>query len=72
MFPGTPLILLSFTKSASILSCAIVGSYAIITPIDHYIGSNLKYILVNVVRRATVEDFNWAVIQFPFQVRGRS
>ena len=61
-------MLLSFTQSASIASCAIVGSFAIVTPIDHYIGSSLKYILVNVVRRATVQDFNYAVIYYPFQV----
>jgi hypothetical protein len=70
LFSGTPLVLLSFTRSASILSCSIVGAFAIVTPIDHYIGSSLKYILVNVVRRATVPDFNLAVICFPFQVIG--
>ena len=59
---------LPFTKTASILSSAIVGSFIFIIPIDHYIGSSLKFILINFVRRAYVSDFNLAVLKFPFQV----
>ena len=59
---------LPFTKSASILSCSLVGSFIFIIPIDHYIGSSLKFVLVNAVRRAYVVGFNMAVLAFPFQV----
>jgi len=41
-----------------------------IIPLDHYIGSNLKFILLNVLRRATDRDFGTAVIQPPFQSLG--
>ena len=65
---GSLVSILPFTKTASILSSALVGSFIFIMPIDHYIGSSLKYILVNFVRRAIVQDFNLAVLRFPFQV----
>ena len=65
---GCLVAVLPFTKTASILSSALVGSFIFIIPIDHYIGSSLKFILVNFVRRAYVEDFNLAVLNFPFQV----
>jgi len=65
-----PLIFLSLIRKANIISCAVLGAYAVIIPIDHYIGSNLKYIVVNIVRRATVKDFRMAIIDPPFQTRG--
>ena len=39
-------------------------------PIDHYIGSSLKYIVLNVVRRATVRGFGQAVLDPPYQDNG--
>lgn len=65
---GSLVAVLPFTKTASILSSALVGSFIFIIPIDHYIGSSLKYILVNFVRRAYVDGFNLAVLNFPFQI----
>jgi hypothetical protein len=64
------LLLLSLVQKANIISCAVLGAYAVIIPIDHYIGSNLKYIIVNIIRRATVKDFRMAIIDPPFQMRG--
>lgn len=52
------------------MSCAVIGSYAVIVPIDHYIGSSLKYIVINVVRRATVKGFGRAVLDPPYQDNG--
>ena len=52
------------------VSCAVIGSYAVIVPIDHYIGSSLKYIVLNVVRRATVHGFGHAVLDPPYQDNG--
>jgi len=42
----------------------------VIVPIDHYIGSSLKYIVLNVVRRATVKGFGRAVLDPPYQING--
>lgn len=66
-----PVIFLSLIQKANIVSCAVLGAYAVIVPIDHYIGSNLKYIVVNVIRRATVKEFRMAIVDPPFQMRGR-
>ncbi|XP_041969552.1 transmembrane 7 superfamily member 3-like isoform X2 [Aricia agestis] len=63
----TSLLSISTTYHTNIACCAILGAYAFIYPIDHYIGSNLKYILVNTVRRAVVPNFNKAVISPPFE-----
>jgi hypothetical protein len=67
---AVPLLSLSVVQKANIISCAVLGAYAVIIPIDHYIGSNLKYIIVNIIRRATVRDFRMAIIDPPFQMRG--
>ncbi|XP_046656254.1 transmembrane 7 superfamily member 3-like [Daphnia pulicaria] len=62
-----PVIFVTFTRMGNIVSCAVLGSYAVIVPIDHYIGSSLKYIVINVVRRATVFGFGRAVLDPPYQ-----
>lgn len=56
----------------NVLACSLVGSYAAIVPIDHYVGANLKYIFINTVRRATVTGFSEAIIDPPFQMKGES
>ena len=65
---GAVIAILPFTKTASILSCAVIGTFIVIVPIAHYIGSSLSYILFNVIRRAFVDNFGMAVLYFPFQV----
>jgi len=62
-----PILLLAFTQKASILACVIIGVYTFIIPIDHYMGSSLRYILVNVLRRATIPYFDSAIISPPIQ-----
>ena len=52
------------------ITCAIFSSYMMVLPIDYYAGSSLKYIIINVIRRATVSDFNQAVINPPTQTKG--
>ena len=51
------------------ITCAIFSSYMMVLPIDYYAGSSLKYIIINVVRRATVSGFNQAVIHPPTQTK---
>ncbi|KAL7304849.1 hypothetical protein TKK_0002657 [Trichogramma kaykai] len=51
----------------NILCFTILGSYVSILAVDYYVGSNLKYILINSIRRSTDDDFKYAVIQPPFQ-----
>lgn len=60
----------TFSHSFSHVTCSIFSSFAIILPIDYWVGSSLKYIVINIVRRATVEDFNLAIVQPPIQSKG--
>lgn len=54
----------------SYITCSIFSSFTIILPIDYWVGSSLKYIMINIVRRATVEDFNLAIVRPPIQTKG--
>ncbi|XP_012280132.1 transmembrane 7 superfamily member 3 [Orussus abietinus] len=49
------------------ISCAVLGSYMVVVAIDYFVGSALKYIVINVIRRATVPNFDVAIITPPFQ-----
>ncbi|XP_043268733.1 transmembrane 7 superfamily member 3-like [Venturia canescens] len=62
-----PIVLGLLPFVSNVVCCAILGSYTIILPIDYYAGSNLKYIVINTIRRATVPEFNAAVIRPPYQ-----
>lgn len=67
---SVPLALSVVPDSVNIICCAILGSYATVISVDHYAGSNLKYIIINIVRRATSPGFNLAVVCPPYQLAG--
>ena len=60
-------LLIAFTQKASIISSAVVGSFTTILAVDHYTGSNLKYIINNVLYRATIPGYGLANSCPPFQ-----
>lgn len=74
MFVGIALsvtLMLSFiTAPGNIIACSFIGAFAAVVPIDHYCGSNLRYLVISNVRRATVDNYNFAVIDPPFQTKG--
>ncbi|XP_066592792.1 transmembrane 7 superfamily member 3-like [Prorops nasuta] len=49
------------------ITCAIYGSFMIILSLDYWIGGNLKYIVINLIRRACEPGFNYAIIRPPHQ-----
>uniref|UniRef100_A0A8D9ES96 Transmembrane 7 superfamily member 3 n=1 Tax=Cacopsylla melanoneura TaxID=428564 RepID=A0A8D9ES96_9HEMI len=51
----------------NIVSCAVLGSYLIIFALDYFFSTNLKYLAINGVRRLTVDNFNMATIDPPYQ-----
>lgn len=65
----TSLVLASMTFLSNILCCSLLGAYATVYPIDYYLGSNLKYIVINTVRRAVVPQFNKAILSPPYEWR---
>ncbi|XP_072945259.1 transmembrane 7 superfamily member 3-like [Epargyreus clarus] len=62
----TSLMLVSMTFLSNILCCVILGSYAAVFSVDYSVGSYLKYIIINTVRRAVVPKFNKAILSPPF------
>ncbi|CAK9825197.1 Transmembrane 7 superfamily member 3, partial [Anthophora retusa] len=50
---------------AHIYVCSIFSSLMVVLPLDYWIGSTLKYIVINVLRRATVKGFDMAIVQLP-------
>ncbi|XP_066905667.1 transmembrane 7 superfamily member 3 isoform X2 [Halyomorpha halys] len=63
-------VLISTTNPVkyNIISCATIGAYGIILPFDFYFETTFKYIIVNVINRATVEGFNLALTKPPLQI----
>ena len=61
----TAVAVVSVSYAANILCCAVLGSYATVLSIDYYMGSNLKFIIINVIRRAVVPHFNTVFLAPP-------
>ncbi|XP_033214479.1 uncharacterized protein LOC117171348 [Belonocnema kinseyi] len=51
---------------SSIFYCSIFGAYLLIVAFDYYIGSSLKYIIINIVRRITVPNYDVAIFAPPY------
>jgi len=66
------ILLMTISYAADIIIRAIFGSYFIIVAIDYYIGSNLKYIIITIIRRITIPGFHLAFVYPPFQGAGMS
>lgn len=64
------IILLTLFSVGHIFACSLLGSYAMVAAFSHYFGGNLQYIIANMFRRATVENFNLAIADPPYQVAG--
>ncbi|GLH01942.1 Uncharacterized protein GBIM_08002, partial [Gryllus bimaculatus] len=63
-----PVLFSSAMHVGNMVACATLGAYVFIAPIDHYVGSNLKYIFLNTMRRAINSDFRLAAIDPPFEI----
>lgn len=54
----------------SVITCTIYSTFMMVLPLDYYFGSCLKYMIINLIRRATVEGFNNAIVLHPTQTIG--
>ena len=59
---AAPICLLAFTHKAHILSCVLVGTTATLLPVDLYLGTGLRFIFLNVVRRAATPEYREAIL----------
>lgn len=55
---------------AEIITRVVFGSYFVIIAIDYYTGSNLKYIILTLIRRVTISEFRLAFVYPPYQHAG--
>ncbi|XP_018411586.1 PREDICTED: transmembrane 7 superfamily member 3 [Nanorana parkeri] len=61
------MVLLPFPRTLNILSCSIVGSYAVVLAIDSYLYTSLSYITLNILKRALNSEFSTVYTSVPFQ-----
>lgn len=66
------ILLMRLSYVAEMITCAIFGAFFVIVALDYYTGSNLKYIIVTIIRRVTMPGFHLAFVYPPFQVAGMS
>lgn len=65
------LILSGLSALGNIISCSLLGSYAVVAALSHYVGGHMQYIVINMFRRATVENFKLAMVDPPFPPKGK-
>ncbi|XP_076249081.1 transmembrane 7 superfamily member 3 [Calliopsis andreniformis] len=72
LFCAVIILSLSFVVCSVVIepmTCAIYSSYMMVLSIDYLTGSSLKYIVINMIRRVTVEDYEKAIINSPMQTK---
>ncbi|XP_074660856.1 transmembrane 7 superfamily member 3-like isoform X2 [Tubulanus polymorphus] len=62
-----PVVLLYFTKTMSIISCSIVGSYLMIITASIALNSIMHHIVLHAIFKATISDYMKVKIFPPFQ-----
>ncbi|XP_029161395.1 transmembrane 7 superfamily member 3-like [Nylanderia fulva] len=71
MFVSLMLVIAMFLAKmpyiAEIITRVVFGSYFLIVAIDYYAGSNLKYIILTLIRRVTISEFRLAFVYPPYQ-----
>ena len=65
-----PCIFLICLKTFAIFASSFVGAYGFVVGIDTFLRSSMTYIILNVIMKATVDDF----VQYdvPFQTKGKT
>ncbi|KYN01348.1 Transmembrane 7 superfamily member 3 [Cyphomyrmex costatus] len=64
----TTTLLMTIPYVAEMTARVLFGSCFVIVAIDYYTGSNLKYIIISIIRRITISGFNLAFVYPPIQV----
>ncbi|XP_022903925.1 transmembrane 7 superfamily member 3-like [Onthophagus taurus] len=63
----TILLLIISHWPSNIIATSFIGAYIFIIPFDLYFGGTLRYVILNVIHRATIQHFKWAVVNPPYQ-----
>ncbi|XP_060694593.1 transmembrane 7 superfamily member 3-like [Hemiscyllium ocellatum] len=62
-----PTVLILLPRTLNIISCTLVGSYAVITAVGLYVYTSLTFIILNIIKRAIYPDFAKVESDAPFQ-----
>ncbi|XP_078098872.1 transmembrane 7 superfamily member 3 [Sander vitreus] len=62
-----PLFFLRWPREGNIVTCGIVGAYAVILAVNAYVYTSLSYITLNILKRFLNNNFNAAFTDVPFQ-----
>ncbi|XP_034529466.1 transmembrane 7 superfamily member 3 [Notolabrus celidotus] len=63
-----PLFFVRWPREGNIITCGVVGAYAVILAINAYIYTSLSYIALNILKRFLNNNFSAVFTDVPFQV----
>lgn len=62
-----PLFFIRWPREGNIITCGIVGAYAVVLAVNAYIYTSLSYITMNILKRFLNNNFSSAFTDVPFQ-----
>lgn len=62
-----PIFFIRWPREGNIITCGIVGAYAVVLAVNAYIYTSLSYITMNILKRFLNNNFSSAFTDVPFQ-----
>ncbi|XP_019747440.1 transmembrane 7 superfamily member 3 [Hippocampus comes] len=62
-----PLFFMRWPREGNIVTCGVIGAYAVILAVNAYIYTSLSYITLNILKRFLNNNFSAAFTDVPFQ-----
>ncbi|XP_061770009.1 transmembrane 7 superfamily member 3 [Nerophis ophidion] len=62
-----PLFFVRWPREGNIVTCGVIGAYAVILAVNAYVYTSLSYITLNILKRLLNDDFNAGFTDVPFQ-----
>ncbi|CAF95648.1 unnamed protein product, partial [Tetraodon nigroviridis] len=62
-----PLFFVRWPREGNILTCGVVGAYAVVLAVNAYVYTSLSYITLNILKRFLNTNFSTAFTDVPFQ-----
>lgn len=57
-------------QQGNIITCGVIGAYAVILAVNAYIYTSLSYITLNILKRLLNSSYSAAFTDVPFQIIG--
>lgn len=62
-----PFFFVRWPREGNIITCGVVGAYAVILAVNAYVYTSMSYITLNILKRFLNDNFNAAFTDVPFQ-----